>query len=751
MYTLSFTAAAVPANEAQLIESNESWSIGSFIDTAVDIYDQCDSIIKLIIVIVIICSFFKWLFSNKRKINSITKETISTLINNKKYVPGLFVELNESKECLRYLFYKNKWKHRIVAEFNALFHDYYGTLLKELFSNRDIVFKLSNNLNINEIINLMTKTKNSLKLLQQGKIKIPERYSKSAQMFQTFSNVYRIYSEVIDDLIKKAHFIKARYIILTGSAGNGKTNLLCSFSEFLIKHNKRCVFINGKDIKISVEEHFWAQIGFPKILTKSETTFCIFKYLFWKLLSLGLPLYILIDAVNENDSKQVLETYRDFLGTVLHKRNTYIIVTCRSEYFEARFRKHLVDDLDISPVIEDIVEEPYSSVAVDRLFDNYADAFNYHSKLTYQVKEHLSKQLLLTRIFFETYSNRSEQVSDLDLHALYELYIERVSKEHNVDVRSYLDEIAKIMLKQKNYISVPLANISAPSKMTHDAIDGTILISKTIVHHADSLLKNEEEYVYFVFDELRDYCLARYRLKNMCSSPDEYPSNDNILSFLNELNADNAVCLEGVINYVYREGQKRKNCDLCRIILYKFIDTAETNTQHRRATELGRGTRLILDNPSSILVCEKEFLCKKLQDKNTGYASMLFSYFVAQELYEGSPNLNLFFDLLKNIGSRNKIEQVILRCISNWRDRCVSLKDLIDIDKRLINISYDSVKRFRKFEILCILLLPWNTKVELVELVEYLKEKIQPDELGQLFEETAAEFDIRSTNNDYNC
>ena len=44
-----------------------------------------------------------------------------------------------------------------------------------------------------------------------------------------------------------------------------------------------------------------------------------------------------------------------------------------------------------------------------------------------------------------------------------------------------------------------------------DALDDNLIISKS-VHIGKGITESDTEYVYFVFDELRDYCLARYVL-----------------------------------------------------------------------------------------------------------------------------------------------------------------------------------------------------------------------------------------------
>ena len=43
-----------------------------------------------------------WIYRNKKLINEESKKKIETFKRNKKYIENLFLELNDSKECLRY-------------------------------------------------------------------------------------------------------------------------------------------------------------------------------------------------------------------------------------------------------------------------------------------------------------------------------------------------------------------------------------------------------------------------------------------------------------------------------------------------------------------------------------------------------------------------------------------------------------------------------------------------------------------------
>lgn len=99
--------------------------------------DNISSIKDFVGILIFIGIAVVWLLGvDKRTIKKCSMIQINKLENNKKYIRGLFIELNECKEYLRYFANREKWKKRLVKEYNALFSDYYGYLLKEAFEKK---------------------------------------------------------------------------------------------------------------------------------------------------------------------------------------------------------------------------------------------------------------------------------------------------------------------------------------------------------------------------------------------------------------------------------------------------------------------------------------------------------------------------------------------------------------------------------------------------------------------------------------
>ena len=89
----------------------------SIIDLLNDFSDILQNLLWLVGVVVLIYALFNGLFSITRKSNKYTRRMVNWLIKNGKYIPGVFIELNDSKEILRYFVYGEKWKRRIIKSF----------------------------------------------------------------------------------------------------------------------------------------------------------------------------------------------------------------------------------------------------------------------------------------------------------------------------------------------------------------------------------------------------------------------------------------------------------------------------------------------------------------------------------------------------------------------------------------------------------------------------------------------------------
>ena len=95
----------------------EDTEVSSIIELLSEISDTMQNIWWLVVLIFTVFLLIFSLFSIKRKANKYTRKVIQRLINDGKYIPGVFVELNDSKEILRYFIYGKKWKKRLIESY----------------------------------------------------------------------------------------------------------------------------------------------------------------------------------------------------------------------------------------------------------------------------------------------------------------------------------------------------------------------------------------------------------------------------------------------------------------------------------------------------------------------------------------------------------------------------------------------------------------------------------------------------------
>lgn len=523
------------------------------------------NLLWIVLVAIVIFGVAISLFSINRKANKYTKVVINRLISEGKYIPGLFVELNNTKEILRYYIYSQKWKKRLIKGYNFIYDNSYGNILKKAYKNTNLQFHLKRRASQREILDAIQNAYDLHKDFEKSSVKSDDDYKESMVLFEVISYPY---TEALENLLQYSKASDTKYFVLTGSAGNGKTNLLCSISELLINLKEAVVFLNSRDIHGDIWEFICYQLKLPLKRVRKEQYFYLVNFV---LLIRKKYLYIIIDAVNENDNDSFDQQIAEFVNEITKYSRIKIIVSCRNEYYKEHFHEYLVNKVNTPSVEFDLREQQYTEAAVDKMIRAYCKYFNYRGNISLGVKRILSEQLLLLRIFFEVNKNSCADADSIRKHEIYAQYIEIAKKNSEVDIEKILDGIADFMLNSETYDEVSLADLEKmgiAQEILEKALDGSVLLSKKLISHEGTIAKNEKEVVYFVFDEMRDYYLARrILLKNISA---DNVDGDLILKNLQKLNLMKVSCAEGIIHYCYiffrtdqvveKSNQKEKMC-----------------------------------------------------------------------------------------------------------------------------------------------------------------------------------------------
>ena len=527
---------------------------------------------------------------------------------------------------------------------------------------------------------------------RNSNVKFKSAYKESQVLFEIIQYPY---TEILESLLQYSKAINEDYLVLTGSAGNGKTNLLCSISELLVNLKEATIFLNARDIEDDILDFVFNELGLPDLYKKHKDSYL---YLVNLLLTLrNKHLFVIIDAINENDSDGFGSKVSGFINKISRYSRVKIVVSCRNEYYKERFREYLVKKVDI-PVFEfDLKEQRYTSVAINRIVKAYSHYFSYSGNISQTVKNVLCEQLLLLRIFFEVNKDSNADVFYIRKHEIYSQYIEKIKQNNGKYIETILNAVTDFMIENGNYEEISLSDVEKTGISIDElkkTVDSSILLSKKLVFHEGTIARNEREVVYFIFDEMRDYYLARQILLKSVSA--DNVDGESVLEKLNQLKMEGASCAEGVIHYCYvffrtdkvvaQLGFTEKMCNAI-LDLYRIPEGREKKSywhMHHREEFQNLGMRIILTSGITLTDFEMVYIQDCLRKDPYEDGGILFDTMLDGTLYGGIFNLEVYLDILLGLKDKDAILKAFSKISArNFRDDYFIPQDFIKFYERL--------------------------------------------------------------------
>lgn len=708
---------------ATATENIETSSISSVIDLLSEISDTMQNLWWLVALIFTILVLVFSLFSIRRKANKYTRKVINRLIDDGKYIPGVFVELNDTKEVLRYFVYSKKWKKRLIEGFNYVYDNAYGDILRKACDNTSACFHLGRGTSQKDVMDAVNTAYDLHNNFRKSEVEFKPDYEESKVLFEI---LHYPYTEALGSLVQYCKAANEKYFILTGSAGNGKTNLLCSISELLINLKEATIFLNSRDIEGEVLDFIISQLELSQLYVKHKE---LYLYMVNILLTIQHKhLFIIIDAINENDSDNFGSRIATFINRISGYSRVKVIVSCRNEYYKERFRECLVDKVDVPSFEFDLKEQQYTIAAIRQMIRAYSKHFNYSGNISPAVQNMLSEQLLLLRIFFEVNKGSDADVFSIRKHEIYAQYIEVIKRNSGEYIVKVLNTVADFMIENENYDDISLSDLEKEG-ITPDvikkAVDSSILLSKKLISHEGTIARNESEVVYFVFDEMRDYYLARrILLKNISA---DNVDGEAVLEKLKQLKAIGASCAEGVIHYCYvffrtdevveKLGQTEKMCNAI-LDLYRIPEGREKKAywhMHHREEFQNLGLRIILTSGIALADFEIAYIQDCLRKDPYEDGGIIFDTMLDGTLYGGIYNLDIYLDILLGLKNEDAIITAFHTiCTRNAFEECFIPKDFISYyDKLADSVHKLQIQRIAELFLLCFELHDSDTQEEL--------------------------------------
>ena len=386
----------------------------------------------------------------------------------------------------------------------------------------------------------------------------------------------------LEDLLNELAVAQAPVFILTGRAGQGKTNFVCDFAErCLLKHGVPCAYLSVRQLRSTQG----ADLGdvIQRLLFEGRTASFADAA---KLLSahagrINKPFVLIVDGLNEHHRiNEFAEQLEHFIWDIIRYPGLKVFLTCRSEYFRQRFgnlvKAPLAEHIFVLEANENRLEEE----AYDEMLEGYFKFFGVRAEMVSEhVVETLKKDILLLRFFCEAYGAkgkpagyRQEFIANVYREKIFEIYLDRklgMAKaflqritekpsptDEKADLGAVLQYCLAHMLHTWHFADVPISAIPTHLSSALYALLDEELILRRDAPQGPSIFSPSTETINFTFDEFRDFLLAQYLLYKV------YASDRAVFAgYIAQNDPKNSQIIEGLKRFLFYASRKEENAD----------------------------------------------------------------------------------------------------------------------------------------------------------------------------------------------
>ena len=342
--------------------------------------------------------------------------------------------------------------------------------------------------------------------------------------------------------------VAAQIFLLTGPAGQGKTNFLCDFTErFLLRHGVPCAYVTARQLSHIPHPDLTEVVRrliFPSAVTSLDEGLTTLAA---ACAEQRQPFVLVIDGLNEHpDIRAFAGQIEHLLETLVRYPPVRVLMTCRSEFLEQRFGALLSGPL--APLLhlsrahgQRFEHEQYRELVV-----RYFRFFKVRPSLVSpRVIEFLRRDVLLLRFFCEAYGARDRDntyeqpfVAGIYRDEIFRRYVEdklgraqrAVANDRSAprplvrqaEIRRVLSLVAAHMLETGRFTDVPRTVVPAELDAELTALLDEELVLRHDLGPAPSLLAEPTEMLNFTFDEMRDFLLAQHLLGVHAQDPGDF-------------------------------------------------------------------------------------------------------------------------------------------------------------------------------------------------------------------------------------
>jgi hypothetical protein len=383
----------------------------------------------------------------------------------------------------------------------------------------------------------------------------------------------------IDDFVECATLPGKRFFLLTGRAGQGKTNFVCDLTDtFLLRHGVPVALIPVRKLALQQGNSLGARVAELLFDGKIKSFPECAALLAETAKRTGKPFVLILDGLNEHPQGP---TFSRELELLLHDLLSYphlkVLMTCRSEFFQQRFGNLESEALKPYLFIHHAIERDFENEERSDLIDAYFDFFQLRKALVSEsVVERLQQDVLLMRFFCEAYGARGKetgyvppQVRGIYRDEIFELYL-----SHKLDaiedaiaingssegaqeapvrlIRRVLEICLKHMLDEWQFSNIPVNVVPENLSVALERLLEEELIIRRDAPSGGGFFTPKDETLNFTFDEFRDFLLAQYLVQKVFVA-----DRNAFIGYLAKTTPPDAPPLEGLKKFLFYVSRKR--------------------------------------------------------------------------------------------------------------------------------------------------------------------------------------------------
>lgn len=481
--------------------------------------------------------------SNLDAFLSVNQQKIEDEKRTKKYIPSVFVETSETKEEMRYfanlMFFYRKIDDDLrridLARFNKLLG---MAKVEPVADNLGEIATLTAPNNLSELRARLVLQSTALKALQEHVSPFSWYGDRAAQFkpsdYSTgYWKVFRYNIESngsgvfrsLEKVSKKIGIAQAKLFLVTGMAGQGKTNFICDLIENQFRvFEVPTIFIPARSLNdYPGPERILSYITNNRFAPDVASLHDLFTLLNSVAEECQKPFVIAIDGINEvGDLDGFVAELRVFLEALCQYTFVKIILTCRNEFFDYKFAGVFEPQFsDHLYRVKDLRNE-MSEANKSRLLEAYLRHFKIKAHLSNIATEFLENDLILLRIFSEIHEGKNiGYVPDIYKGDIFEQYlIMKVNEFPTSSRQKVLNSLYKIcsrMLDDENFSQISVEGFDDAERQIIEQLIGEDIILRREVP-STGLASLGIENISFTYDELRDFLLAYYAVVKLAAS-----------------------------------------------------------------------------------------------------------------------------------------------------------------------------------------------------------------------------------------